>query len=616
MNRYTTLKQLGDGTYGSVLMGRSNESGELVAIKRMKRKFYSWEECMNLREVKSLKKLNHANVVKLKEVIRENDHLYFVFEYMKENLYQLMKDRRKLFPESVIRNISFQILQGLSFIHKHGFFHRDMKPENLLCMGPELVKIADFGLAREIRSKPPYTDYVSTRWYRAPEVLLRSSTYSSPIDLWAVGCIMAELYTLRPLFPGNSEVDEIFKICQVLGTVKKMDWPEGYQLASAMNFRFPQCVPTNLKTLIPNASKEAIALMQDFLQWDPKKRPTAVQALRYPYFQVGQVLGPRPQSQEAKKVKACPMVQKQLSESKTDPQQSSSDSKASASSRNYFQHQPLQQIPMPQVDSKTEGISHAKATSMGSENAAGGSGMGLLKSGRRRWGQAVSKASDSWDESDQSETAASNSKKPSLGTTEEDRKQEHCSQPKEQKPLYSFSTVTKIPSNVKVGQADYNLPGSAARQHYLGQSRYLPGLIGKSQTSSGEKELSAMTLRDLWENSSHIANKPLCPIGGGLAVTRANAGNFVSTKYNLSSGYIPSFQKKEVGTVGQRIQLAPLAGQHSNYEGWKRRADRTQMKGSSFSALGKTSGNLLSRAPAVQPVHGRVDWTSKYGGNR
>uniref|UniRef100_A0A8C4T748 non-specific serine/threonine protein kinase n=1 Tax=Erpetoichthys calabaricus TaxID=27687 RepID=A0A8C4T748_ERPCA len=291
MNRYTTLKQLGDGTYGSVLMGKSNESGELVAIKRMKRKFYSWEECMNLREVKSLKKLNHANVIKLKEVIRENDHLYFVFEYMKENLYQLMKDRSKLFPESVIRNMMYQILQGLAFIHKHGFFHRDMKPENLLCMGPELVKIADFGLAREIRSRPPYTDYVSTRWYRAPEVLLRSATYSSPIDIWAIGCIMAELYTLRPLFPGNSEVDEIFKICQVLGTVKKVDWPEGYQLASAMNFRFPQCVPTNLKTLIPNASNEAISVMKEMLHWDPKKRPTAVQALRHPYFQVGQVAG-------------------------------------------------------------------------------------------------------------------------------------------------------------------------------------------------------------------------------------------------------------------------------------------------------------------------------------
>ncbi|KAG7262492.1 hypothetical protein CRUP_035418, partial [Coryphaenoides rupestris] len=148
----------------SVILGRSLESGELAAIKKMKRKFYSWEECTNLREVKSLKKLNHANVVKLKEVIRENDHLYFVFEYMKENLYQLMKDRARLFPESAVRNIMFQILQGLTFIHKHGFFHRDMKPENLLCMGPELVKIADFGLARKIRSRPPYTDYVSTRF--------------------------------------------------------------------------------------------------------------------------------------------------------------------------------------------------------------------------------------------------------------------------------------------------------------------------------------------------------------------------------------------------------------------------------------------------------------------
>ena len=153
---------------------------------------------MNLREVKSLKKLSHANVVKLKEVciyllvlflkfnfiinfsikvIRENDTLYFVFEYMKENLYQMMKERYdhgdKLFPENAIRNMMFQVLQGLAFMHKHGYFHRDMKPENLLCTGPDLVKIADFGLAREIRSRPPYTDYVSTRWYRAPEVLLR-----------------------------------------------------------------------------------------------------------------------------------------------------------------------------------------------------------------------------------------------------------------------------------------------------------------------------------------------------------------------------------------------------------------------------------------------------------
>lgn len=112
----------------------------------------------------------------------------------------------------------FQILQGLAFIHRHGFFHRDLKPENILCSGTEIVKIADFGLVREIRSRPPYTDYVSTRWYRAPEVLLHSTTYSSPIDLWALGCIAAEIYTYRPLFPGTTETDQLYKICALRGT--------------------------------------------------------------------------------------------------------------------------------------------------------------------------------------------------------------------------------------------------------------------------------------------------------------------------------------------------------------------------------------------------------------
>ncbi|KAK3919546.1 Serine/threonine-protein kinase ICK [Frankliniella fusca] len=288
MNRYIQLDQLGDGTYGSVVLGQRIDTGEKVAIKRMKRKYFSWEEAMNLREVKSLQKLSHANVVKLKEVIRENDTLYFVFEYMKENLYQLMKDRQKPFPESDIRNILYQVLQGLAFMHRHGFFHRDMKPENLLCMGPDLVKIADFGLAREIRSRLPFTDYVSTRWYRAPEVLLHSTNYNSPIDLWAVGCIMAELYLLRPLFPGNSEMDQIFKICSYLGTPEKHEWPQGFQLASSMNFKFPQFTRTPLTTIIPSASKDGIQLLELLLMWAPNKRPTAQQALRYPYFQVGQ----------------------------------------------------------------------------------------------------------------------------------------------------------------------------------------------------------------------------------------------------------------------------------------------------------------------------------------
>ncbi|EFJ49339.1 hypothetical protein VOLCADRAFT_59590, partial [Volvox carteri f. nagariensis] len=290
--RYKVVKQLGDGTYGTVWKAINRQTNEVVAIKKMKRKFYSWEECMNLREVKSLRKLNHPCIIKLKEVIRENDELFFVFEYLECNVYQLTKDRDKFIPESRVRNWCYQIFQGLAYIHKHGFFHRDMKPENLLA-SKDSVKIADFGLAREIRSRPPYTDYVSTRWYRAPEVLLRSPYYSAPIDLFAMGAIMAELYMLRPLFPGTSEADEIYKICSIMGTPTQQTWPEGLKLAAAMNFRFPQFAPTPLNKIITNACPEAIDLMTQLCQWDPNKRPTAVQALQHPYFAVSEaVRGP------------------------------------------------------------------------------------------------------------------------------------------------------------------------------------------------------------------------------------------------------------------------------------------------------------------------------------
>ncbi|KAL3998856.1 Protein kinase domain family protein [Acanthocheilonema viteae] len=290
-DRYLMTKRLGDGTFGEVLLAKKLDTGDKVAIKRMKRKFYSWSEAMALREVKSLKKMNHPNIIKLREVIREHDNLYFVFEYMQENLYELMKDRDRYFPEHIIRNIIYQVLQGLAYMHKNGFFHRDMKPENIMCNGTELVKIADFGLAREIRSRPPFTDYVSTRWYRAPEILLRSTSYNSPIDIWALGCIMAELYMLRPLFPGTSELDQLFKIITILGTPSKDDWPEGYQLAIAMNFKFQQCVAIPFSTIVNSIGSDGLKLMTDMMLWNPEKRPSAIASLKYRYFLVGEKLG-------------------------------------------------------------------------------------------------------------------------------------------------------------------------------------------------------------------------------------------------------------------------------------------------------------------------------------
>mmetsp|Transcript_92894 Transcript_92894/g.233541 ORF Transcript_92894/g.233541 Transcript_92894/m.233541 type:complete len:468 (+) Transcript_92894:113-1516(+) len=286
MNRYKVTKTLGDGTYGSVLRAQNNATGELVAIKKMKQKYYSWEECMKLREINSLRKLIHPNIVKLKEVIRENDELHMVFEFMDANLYEFMKARVKPIPENKVRNIMFQTCQALHHVHKGGYFHRDMKPENLLISG-DTVKLADFGLAREIRARPPFTDYVSTRWYRAPEVLLRSSVYNSPVDVWACGGIMAELYTLRPLFPGSSESDQLYKTCSVLGTPSQQQWPEGFKLAAQIGFRFPQFVPTKLETLIPQANQEGIALMNTMLTWDPNKRLSTAKILQHPYFEAG-----------------------------------------------------------------------------------------------------------------------------------------------------------------------------------------------------------------------------------------------------------------------------------------------------------------------------------------
>eukprot|EP01083_Nonionella_stella_P178165 628661_1 len=297
MNRYQTLSVLGDGTYGSVLKAVNRHSSEIVAIKQMKRKYYSWKECIRLREVRSLKKLSHKNIIKLKEVIRENNTLYFVFEYMEQNVYEMMKQRQqsqgKGFDECTVKKIMYQCLNALAFMHKVGFFHRDIKPENILVSrlsnnhkdGDDILcKVADFGLAREIRSQPPFTDYVSTRWYRAPEVLLRAHKYSAPIDLWAMGAIMAELYTLRPLFPGQSEPDELYKICSVLGPPTMATWKEGIKLSQIMQFKFPAFAPTDIHTLIPNASRHAIDLLTKLLLYNPLQRPTANQSLQHLYF--------------------------------------------------------------------------------------------------------------------------------------------------------------------------------------------------------------------------------------------------------------------------------------------------------------------------------------------
>ncbi|KAF7845600.1 serine/threonine-protein kinase MHK [Senna tora] len=286
MERYKILRELGDGSCGHVYKARDLITYEIVAVKKLKRKFYFWEEFTNLREVKALRKMNHPNIIKLKEVLSENNELFFIFEYMDYNLYQLIKDRQKPFPEEEIRSFMKQVLLGLTHMHKKGFFHRDLKPENLLVTN-DVLKIADFGLAREVSSMPPYTQYVSTRWYRAPEVLLQSPCYTPAVDMWAAGAILAELFTLNPIFPGESELDQLYKIYCVLGTPDLTAFPTGANNSRLLDLVGHEVVPpSKLSDIIPNASLEAIDLITQLLSWDPSRRPDADQALQHPFFHV------------------------------------------------------------------------------------------------------------------------------------------------------------------------------------------------------------------------------------------------------------------------------------------------------------------------------------------
>ena len=297
MEDYEILTRLGGGTFADVYKAIEKSTNEIVAIKTLKKKYKKWEDCLELRECKSLQKLQDDSlstekgfeyIVKLKRIlfIKKTNTLNLIFEYMDKDLLEQMKFLEpKTLTEQQIKNFIYQILLGLSHMHKYGFFHRDMKPENILIKNNNLAKIADFGLAREIRSLPPYTEYVSTRYYRAPECLLKFNNYNSPIDIWALGCIMAEMYLHpQPLFCGNNEKEVLLKICYVLGSPNYENWADGVQQANILGIKFPNNSGVDLKNVIKNASDKSIDLLKLMLQWDPNKRPNANFLLNHCFF--------------------------------------------------------------------------------------------------------------------------------------------------------------------------------------------------------------------------------------------------------------------------------------------------------------------------------------------
>merc|ERR1719320_1531238 len=258
----------------------------ITRAKKMKQRYDGVEQVNNLREIQAMRRLNpHTNIIGLHEIIydKKTGTVALICELMDMNIYEMIRGRRHYLPEQKIKSYMYQLLKSIDHMHRCGIFHRDVKPENIL-VKDEVLKLADFGSCRSVYSKPPYTEYISTRWYRAPECLLTDGYYSYRMDLWSVGCVFFEVMSLHPLFPGSNEVDQIAKIHYVLGTPDASILNKMKHRNRGINFDFPPKKGTGIEKLIPHASQHCIELIYKMCTYDPDERITAKQALRHPYF--------------------------------------------------------------------------------------------------------------------------------------------------------------------------------------------------------------------------------------------------------------------------------------------------------------------------------------------
>ncbi|CAK7236721.1 Cyclin-dependent kinase catalytic subunit [Sporothrix bragantina] len=307
MDNYQKLEKVGEGTYGVVYKARDlTAGGRIVALKKIR--LEAEDEGVPstaIREISLLKEMRDPNIVRLYNIVHAEGHkLYLVFEFLDLDLKKYMDSlpvsdggRGKALPEGtgtrlhtlglgddIIKKFMSQLCAGIRYCHSHRILHRDLKPQNLLINKEGNLKLADFGLARAFGVPlRTYTHEVVTLWYRAPEILLGGHQYSTGVDMWSVGCIFAEMAMRKPLFPGDSEIDEIFKIFRLLGTPTEDVWP-GVTTYPDFKASFPRWVQDTETPLCPNLDPMGQELLELMLVYDPASRLSAKQACNHPYF--------------------------------------------------------------------------------------------------------------------------------------------------------------------------------------------------------------------------------------------------------------------------------------------------------------------------------------------
>ncbi|XP_026156543.1 MAPK/MAK/MRK overlapping kinase isoform X1 [Mastacembelus armatus] len=282
---YKIIKKIGEGTFSEVVKTQSLKDGKFYACKTMKQTINSLEQANNLREVQAMKRLSpHANIIQLHELIFDKDTgtVSLICELMDMNIYEFIQGRKSPLPEHTVKQYMYQLCKSLEHMHSCGIFHRDVKPENIL-IKQNVLKLGDFGSCRSVYSKPPHTEYISTRWYRAPECLLTDGYYSLKMDIWSAGCVFFEIMSLNPLFPGTNELDQVAKIHDVLGTPDQ-SLLQKFKQSRAMHFNFPPKKGTGISRLIPNCPAPTMSLLYQMLAYDPDERIAAETALRHTYF--------------------------------------------------------------------------------------------------------------------------------------------------------------------------------------------------------------------------------------------------------------------------------------------------------------------------------------------